>query len=114
MNSIKGKNKKTKDDKINDYIQNYQIKNYQAEYTDILEKIVTDNKCSLMNIYYVKNNIWAIYTNQQEFGSTDISFVNYISLKNETKELEDIIRRKINDNQLGTKRQTMRYMECPF
>jgi len=117
-NKDKGKKKEMETDRnIESYIQNYQINNYKNDYDFILKQVESDENHPILKIFFVKNNMWLIYSKQELLGSSSVFFFNNISLSDEVDEMDEELQKKINSYaqylQMGTS-PPRKFIPCPF
>jgi len=117
-NKDKGKEKEKEiDQKIENYIQNYQINNYKNDYDFILKQVESDENHPILKIFFIKNNMWLIYSKQELLGSSNVFFFNSISLNHEIDEVDEEMQKKINSYaqylQMGTS-PPRKFIPCPF
>jgi len=105
------------DRNIESYIQNYQINNYKNDYDFILKQVESDENHPILKIFFVKNNMWLIYSKQELLGSSSVFFFNNISLSDEVDEMDEELQKKINSYAQYLKMGTSpprKFIPCPF
>jgi len=106
--------KKSTNEKLEDYIQNYQIKNYQSDYPEVLNpKEYTYKVCEYR---YLKSNLWLLYSKQ---GVLEISFNkdDEISTKQSIKNCNINVKNLIEEHNKYASRHDIsrkKFIKCPF